>query len=290
MADIFVSYAREDEARVAPLVQRLEATGLSVFWDRRIPPGKSWREHIGQALADAQCVIVAWSRHSIASSFVAEEADDARARGVLVPLLLDPVQPPLGFRSLQAAEWAGLDSADAAAAFDALLHVVRATLASAPLQAGPQAPAPLPAHRPRKHLMGMWLLAAAVLAGAAVAALRFFDADTAAPGLAITKPERSLRSRPTMKVVEALRPAGGGMKLTVEVTSADAALDFAPGMFVLKRRDDSLEPADSEFKFDTLPPASSKLYTLTFSADDGVVLLATFPGYPELREDLRGKP
>jgi hypothetical protein len=35
MADIFLSYAREDQSRVGPLVRALEGQGWSVFWDRR---------------------------------------------------------------------------------------------------------------------------------------------------------------------------------------------------------------------------------------------------------------
>jgi hypothetical protein len=37
--DIFFSYARQDEARVAPVVAALRAHGWSVFWDR--PPSHS---------------------------------------------------------------------------------------------------------------------------------------------------------------------------------------------------------------------------------------------------------
>ena len=38
MRDIFLSYAREDEARVRPIVEELQARGWSVFWDRTTPP------------------------------------------------------------------------------------------------------------------------------------------------------------------------------------------------------------------------------------------------------------
>src|SRR5918994_1276189 len=97
-ADVFFSYAREDQARVAPLVAALEAHGWAVFWDRRIPAGKTWRSHIGRALEEARCVVVAWSEHSIQSDWVIEEADEAKERGILVPVLLDAVLPPRGFR------------------------------------------------------------------------------------------------------------------------------------------------------------------------------------------------
>ncbi|TAN83988.1 MAG: toll/interleukin-1 receptor domain-containing protein [Gallionella sp.] len=72
VTDIFISYAREDEARVEPLVHVLENQGWSVFWDRRIPAGQSWRSYIGRALAEAKCVIVAWSNESVHSNWVAE--------------------------------------------------------------------------------------------------------------------------------------------------------------------------------------------------------------------------
>ena len=104
MTDIFLSYAREDESRITNLVSALEAHGWSVFWDRRIPAGETWRSYIGSALQNARCVIVAWSSHSVESQWVAEEADDAKSRGVLVPVLLDPVRPPHGFREIQAAD------------------------------------------------------------------------------------------------------------------------------------------------------------------------------------------
>ena len=104
MADIFLSYSREDEARAKNLVAEFEARGWSVFWDRRIPAGQTWRTHIGSALQNARCVVVTWSKQSVESQWVCEEADEGKSRGVLVPVLLDPVQPPRGFREIQAAD------------------------------------------------------------------------------------------------------------------------------------------------------------------------------------------
>src|SRR3954453_11460846 len=104
---IFFRYAREDQAQVPSLVAALEARGWSVFWDRRIPAGKTWRSHIGRALNEARCVVVAWSEHSIRSEWVIEEADDGRERGILVPALIDPVRSPQGFRGIQAADLSG---------------------------------------------------------------------------------------------------------------------------------------------------------------------------------------
>ena len=58
---------------------------------------------IDKGLTEARCVVVAWSENSIMSSWVQEEADEGRERGILIPLLIDPVKPPMGFRSVQAA-------------------------------------------------------------------------------------------------------------------------------------------------------------------------------------------
>jgi hypothetical protein len=132
MADIFVSYAREDEGRIEPLVRALTEHGWTVFWDRNIPAGQTWRTYIGGALAGARCVLVAWSRHSVASGWVSEEADDGRQRGVLVPLLLDAVDVPIGFRSIQAADLTGWQPGADSPRFDRLLADIEAVLAAAP--------------------------------------------------------------------------------------------------------------------------------------------------------------
>jgi TIR domain len=104
MADIFLSYAREDEARIEPLVTAFQEQGWSVFWDRHIPAGQSWRSHIGESLRDAKCVVVVWSRHSVSSRWVMEEAEEGQQRGNLVPVLLEAVDLPIGFRGVQAGD------------------------------------------------------------------------------------------------------------------------------------------------------------------------------------------
>ena len=61
MADIFVSYARKDSARVEQLAEGLARNGgWSLFTDHVIPTGQSWREYIGAQLEEARCVLVIW--------------------------------------------------------------------------------------------------------------------------------------------------------------------------------------------------------------------------------------
>ena len=104
--DLFVSYARADVQRVETLVRALEGRGWSVFWDPEIPVGRGWRDHLDQQITGARGVVVAWTEASVRSDWVKEEAEAARRRGVLLPVLLDRVQPPFGFQHLQTADLA----------------------------------------------------------------------------------------------------------------------------------------------------------------------------------------
>src|SRR5262245_36399631 len=122
MADIFISFAHEDEVRVQGLVHALEELGWTVFWDRHIPAGQTWRSYIGESLNEARCVMVAWSRHSIDSQWVMEEADEGQKRRILVPVLLDAVEPPIGFRSIQAGDLVGWTPGRPSPRFDQLIQ------------------------------------------------------------------------------------------------------------------------------------------------------------------------
>ncbi len=101
MSDIFISYAREDEALAARLAVSLEAQGWTVWRDRKIAAGAAFADRIEEELATAACVIVIWSQHSIASTWVRNEASEAASRNVLLPVLVSNVRQPLAFRHLQ---------------------------------------------------------------------------------------------------------------------------------------------------------------------------------------------
>ncbi|MEZ5961211.1 MAG: toll/interleukin-1 receptor domain-containing protein [Hyphomonadaceae bacterium] len=103
MADVFISYKREDRERASNLARELGAD-FSVFFDADIPVGDSWDQFIERELLSAAAVIVLWSTRSVASRWVRLEARHALQRGVLVPVMLEPCAIPLEFQDIQAAE------------------------------------------------------------------------------------------------------------------------------------------------------------------------------------------
>lgn len=104
MADIFVSYSRQDRLRVAPLVAALEAEGWSIWWDPEISPGEEFDSLISRELEGARSLIVVWTPQSVDSRWVRGEARDAADRGLLVPVRFDQAKLPIDFRALHATD------------------------------------------------------------------------------------------------------------------------------------------------------------------------------------------
>ena len=128
MSDVFISYARPDRPRAQLLARHLEAQGWTVWWDWKIPAGKTFRQVIQAALDDARCILVLWSAQSINRKWVLEEADEGEDRGILVPALIENVRPPIGHRSTQAADLIAWDGQPAAPAFAALCMDIAALI------------------------------------------------------------------------------------------------------------------------------------------------------------------
>lgn len=110
MAEVFLSYAREDAARAEQVANALAAAGVDVFWDNEIPPGTTWADFIEAKLTQCKALIVLWSEHSTKSQWVREEARLGRDKGVLIPAMIDKSLAPFGFGEVQAAnlsDWTG---------------------------------------------------------------------------------------------------------------------------------------------------------------------------------------
>ncbi len=105
MADVFVSYARSDRARVAPLVAVIEAQGWSVWWDPEINAGQEFDRHIAAELKAAAAVLVVWTPVSVASRWVRGEAREGADRGILVPVRFERVVLPIDVRALHTTDF-----------------------------------------------------------------------------------------------------------------------------------------------------------------------------------------
>lgn len=78
----------------------LEQQGWSVWWDRNIPPGRTFDQVIEEAIDTAKCLLVLWSKESVASEWVKTEAAEGARRRILGPVLIDEVAIPLEFRRI----------------------------------------------------------------------------------------------------------------------------------------------------------------------------------------------
>ncbi|MBK7831239.1 MAG: toll/interleukin-1 receptor domain-containing protein [Gemmatimonadetes bacterium] len=209
MTHVFLSYKREDETRALRLVQALEHEGLTVWWDRALPGAESWHEGIGRALDAAGCVVVLWSKGSVGQEghFVRDEAGRALKRGRLVPVLLDRVDPPLGFGELQAIDLTRWRGGARDPFFRDVVSSVRAKLEgrSVPAATGPRA------RVARRLVAGSGASLALVLLSAFGAnALRIQDRLCAASALTDACGAMGLGDRPAHaeRVAWEERPAG----------------------------------------------------------------------------------
>lgn len=107
MAEIFFSYSSENRERVRLVHDALVNEGFDVFWDQKVPPGKTWNDWIREQLKESRCVIVLWSNESVQSPNVIHEAMVAKQSGKLVPAMLDDLPGtslPMGFLTVEAAK------------------------------------------------------------------------------------------------------------------------------------------------------------------------------------------
>src|SRR5437763_10465414 len=104
---IFLSYAHGDHAQAQRLAAALQRGGYTVWWDALIEGGTRYAATIDEALETADAVVVLWSKRSVESDWVRDEAAQGRERHRLVPLSLDGTHPPLGFRQIQMIDISG---------------------------------------------------------------------------------------------------------------------------------------------------------------------------------------
>lgn len=165
---VFLSYAREDQAQAAQLAKALGDSGFDVWWDTLIHSGAEFSSTIEAALETCDAVVVAWSRASVRSDWVLDEASRARDLRKLVPLSLDGTAPPLGFRQyhfVDLSHWRGDPKAGG------MIELIRGiTAAGSPVRADTVATSPAPARAQGRGLSRRSLAALGLAtAGAGIA-------------------------------------------------------------------------------------------------------------------------
>ncbi|MEQ1617172.1 MAG: toll/interleukin-1 receptor domain-containing protein [Terricaulis sp.] len=115
-ADIFISYKREERARVEAIAKALRELRLSVWFDARLQSGNSFDNEINREVRAAKCVLVCWSPGAVASEWVRAEASIGRQRGVLAACFLDQcdLYPPFNLVHAEDLSHGALDGANPA--------------------------------------------------------------------------------------------------------------------------------------------------------------------------------
>ena len=111
MAEIFLSYNREDVTIARHYAEAFEREGLSVWWDVALRSGEAYDEVTEAALRGAGAVVVLWSRRSVLSRWVRAEATIADRNRTLIPAMIEPCERPIMFELTQTADLTHWDGA-----------------------------------------------------------------------------------------------------------------------------------------------------------------------------------
>jgi adenylate cyclase len=157
--DVFISYARQDEAVARRVAKVLQAAGLDVWWDADLPAHRAYSEVIERNLEQATAVVVLWSKTAAKSQWVRAEADFARNAGKLVQAQLDGTMPPMPFNQIQCADLKGWRGGTSHTGWAKLKGSAQALVSGEEAAAGPSKAAIRERLQPYR-----WYAAAAILA------------------------------------------------------------------------------------------------------------------------------
>jgi hypothetical protein len=93
MARIFISHSARDRDATHSLAAFLEGQGWSVWWDKGPLSGYSPADKSATELANAELVIVIWSKSSITAPYVLRDAIAARDANKLMHVTIAEAQP-----------------------------------------------------------------------------------------------------------------------------------------------------------------------------------------------------
>lgn len=134
MADLFISYAREDRDTAARLAGCLQQHGWSVWWSNRGHLDSESARAKQKVLTEAHAVLVLWSKHSLTNAQVLSDAGEGLSRQVLLPISLERgLAQPQRFQHLHPMdliEWSGDMSESSYIELErAIARIARPTLA-----------------------------------------------------------------------------------------------------------------------------------------------------------------
>lgn len=193
MASVFLSYDHDDASRAAPIADALEKAGHSVWWDRHIHGGAEYNSEIESAVERSDAVVVLWSERSVRSAWVRDEAAEGRDQGKLIPVRLDAVKPPMGFRQYQTIDLSAQKSRGGNAALGDLLQAIEALGNPATQRPTSLRPVRLQAWRISPALASGLVLV--LLAAAAALLWRPWESRSSAPSVTVVADAESAESR-----------------------------------------------------------------------------------------------
>lgn len=97
--DVLLSYAHEDRPVATAIAGELGKLGVDVWWDHDLIGGEDFRQRIEGMLERTPVTIVIWSRRSVQSKWVINEALIADKHRHMIPVSIDGEPPPIDFRS-----------------------------------------------------------------------------------------------------------------------------------------------------------------------------------------------
>lgn len=135
MSDIFISYKREDYKTAKKFAEALERQGWSIWWDPRLRSGENFDLAIEKALKQAKCTIVLWSKRSVKSQYIRDEAIYALNKEKLLPVSIEDVTPPFRFTEIQTAKFQNWDGSDTSPEFIKLVEDIVSKIGLLPMVA-----------------------------------------------------------------------------------------------------------------------------------------------------------
>jgi hypothetical protein len=110
MPDVFISYKRQERAKVEKLSAALKELKLDVWFDTELNPGQTFLASINDALVASRVVLVCWTPEATRSPFVLGEAEHGRHHNKLLACFFELTDLPPPFNMIQAEDlsvWSG---------------------------------------------------------------------------------------------------------------------------------------------------------------------------------------